>query len=309
MIEIATIVLPVFLVVFVGYIGSFSKIISDAQVDGLMRFTVYIAAPSLLFNAVSQLDLGESLDPALLITYYVPVIAMLLLGTFVALRVFKQRPGEAVASGFTATFANSLFLGLPIVSRAYDEQSIEAALAIVAVHAPICYLAGCLLMETMHREGSGFITALRKGFSSLSRNPLVIGVVAGVFWNVLMPPLPMVLADASDMLGRAALPVGMFAVGAALTRYSLVGDLRVTGFYVFLTLILRPLLVLLFAVAFGLSSDHLKSAVMMAAMPGGMNIYIFASMYKRSEALAANALLLGTALGIVTVSLWLALLG
>lgn len=111
------------------------------------------------------------------------------------------------------------------------------------------------------------------------------------------------------MLANAALPVGMFAVGAALTRYSLVGDLKVTMFYVALTLVLRPALVLLFALVVGLPEPALKAAVMLAAMPGGMNIYIFASMYKRSEALAANALLLGTAFGIFSISLWLAALG
>ena len=309
MLEIAIIVMPVFLVVFAGYIAARVGLVSGLQTDALMHFTVHVAAPALLFNAVTSLDLGEAMRPTLLSAYYIPIIGMLLLGAFTGRRLFGQRPGEAVAAGFTATFANSLFLGLPIIERAYGGASHQATLALIAVHAPICYLAGGILMESARADGTGALRALKNGIGSLSKNPLVIGVVAGVAWNLLLGPLPVVLADATEMLARAALPVGMFAVGAVLTRYALAGDFRVTAFYVTLTLVIRPMVVFGAAWLLSLEDAALKAVVMLGAMPGGLNIYIFASIYKRSEALAANVLLLSTALGILTVSAWLAILG
>lgn len=184
MFEIANIVLPVFLVVFAGYLASRAAIMNDEQIDALMRFTIYIAAPAFLFHAVATLDFSKALDPSLLGAYYVPVIAILLFGTFAGQRFFGQRPGEAVASAFTATFANTLFLGLPVIERAYGTESMEPALAVVSVHAVVCYLAAGILMETTRRDGTGAVSAITNGIRTLSRNPVVIGVALGVLWNL-----------------------------------------------------------------------------------------------------------------------------
>jgi predicted permease len=52
----------------------------------------------------------------------------------------------------------------------------------------------------------------------------------------------------------------------------------------------------------------MRTAVLLAAMPPGMNIYVFAVMYQRAQALAASAILMATAASVVTISLWLAAL-
>ena len=56
---------------------------------------------------------------------------------------------------------------------------------------------------------------------------------------------------------------------------------------------------------FGLSSTAVHAAVALAAMPPGVNIYIFASLYDRAVNLAASTLLLATALSVVSVTVWL----
>ena len=310
MLQIAGIVLPVFLVVLFGFISSRLRLIADGEVDTLLRFITRFAVTALLFRAAATIDLETALDPAILASYYLPAFASFALGILAARALFDQRPGEAVASGFTALFANSLFLGLPIVERAYGTDGLAIALAIVAVHAPTMYFVGIVSMESTARDGAGFVSALGKVSRTLAGNPLFVAVVAGFAVNVIGIPLPAPLGEALALMAQAALPLGMFGIGATLTRYSIGGDLYQTGLFVALSLIVRPLLVvLLAAIVFGLDTLALKVTVMMAAMPGGINIYLFAVLYKRSEALAANVLLIGTVGAIVTVTAWLAILG
>lgn len=309
MFEIASIVLPVFLVVLIGFAASKFGKIADAEVDTLLRFTTRFAVAALLFEATATLDLGEALDPRLLASYYLPAFATFAIGIAMARAVFAQRPGEAVASGFTALFANSIFLGLPIVERAYGAPGIAVALAIVAVHAPTMYFIGVVSMESTARDGAGFVPAVRKVAGTLMHNPLFVAVAAGITFNLLNLYLPGPASDALKLLAKSALPIGMFGIGATLTRYSLGGDLKQTGIFVALSLLVRPLLVAGLAYGvFRLDPVAAKVAILMAAMPGGINIYLFAVLYRRSEALAANVLLVGTALSVVTTTLWLAFL-
>lgn len=309
MLEIAAIVLPVFLVVATGYVSSLLKWVSDAEVDTLVRFATWFAVTALLFEAVATLKLGEALDPALLASYYVPVAVIFFLGIIAAQKAFGQRPGEAVASAFTASFSNSLFLGLPIITRAYGDDGRAFALAIVAVHAPILYALGITAMESTARDGGGILAGIKKVARTMGQNPMFLAIVCGFAYNVSGLPLPVAAHDALLLMARAALPLGMFGIGATLTRYRLGGELRVTGFYVVLALLVRPALVAVAAFwVFRIDPLAAKVATMMAAMPGGVNIYFFASLYNRSVMLAANALLVGTVAGIASVSLWLAFL-
>lgn len=310
MLEILGIVAPVFLVVMVGYAASRLRMVTDDEVDTIIRFTTRFAVTALLFRASATLDLGERMDPAALAGYYLPAFATFTLGILAARRLFGQRPGEAVASGFTALFANSLFLGLPIIERAYGAGALPIALAVIAIHAPTMYLLGIVTMENSARDGGGFVAGLRKVGHSLVRNPMVVSVMAGLAMNLSGIPLPAPAEEAMRLLATAALPLGMFGIGATLTRYRFGGDLRETGVFVALSLVVRPLLiaVLVFWV-FDLDPLVAKVTIMMGAMPGGINIYLFAVMYKRSEALAANVVLAGTVAAIVSVTLWLAILG
>jgi len=94
MLEIAIIVMPVFLVVFAGYIAARVGLVSGLQTDALMHFTVHVAAPALLFNAVTSLDLGEAMRPTLLSAYYIPIIGMLLLGAFTICKFAISGPSD-----------------------------------------------------------------------------------------------------------------------------------------------------------------------------------------------------------------------
>ena len=310
MLQILGIVAPVFLVVMIGYVASRARILSDADVDSLLRFTTRVAVAALLFRATATLDLGARLDPVALACYYLPAFTTFTLGVIGARRLFRLRPGESVAAGFTALFANSLFLGLPIIERAYGEMATPVALAIVAIHAPTMYFVGIVTMESAARDGGGLFAGMRKVAWSMSHNPLVLSVAAGFAMNLSGLPLPGFVEESLRLLAAAALPLGMFGIGAALTRYRFGGNWSETGYFVILTLLIRPALIAFLAyVVLDLDPLVAKVTVMMGAMPGGINIYLFAALYGRSEALAANALLVGTVAGIVTVTLWLAFLG
>lgn len=308
--EVFAIVAPIFLVVGFGYAASLFRLISDEAVDGLMRFTIYFAVTCLLFRATATIDLRTALKPGILVSYYLPAFVCFASGIVLARTVFRQRPGESVSAGFTTLFANTLFIGIPVCHRAYGEAADPTVYAIVSIHAATMYTLGVVSMEASHREGSGAVAAVGKVVRSLSRNPLVIAVALGFAYNFTGLAIPSAVDDALKLLTSSALPAGMFAVGAALTRYSLGGKAVEAGVMVFLKLLIHPALAMLFAfTVFSLDSVEAKTVVMMAAIPSGLNIYIFARLYDRGAELAANVILLATATSVLTLPIWLIVLG
>lgn len=310
MLQVFNIVAPVFLLVGFGYAASALKMITDTAVDNLMRFVTLFAVTCLLFRATATIDIANSLKPDVLASYYIPAFICFFTGIFLARKVFGQRPGESVAAGFTTLFANSLFIGIPVVQRAYGDAASPTVIAIISIHAATMYGLGVVCMEASARDGAGAFAALGKVFKSLSRNPLVIAVALGFTYNFTGLPIPSAIDDALKLMTGVALPGGMFAVGAALTRYAIAENLRAASVMVTLKLVLHPLLAMLFAVTlFDLTSIEAKAVILMAAIPGGMNIYLFAVLYDRNKELAANAMLVGTAASIVTLPIWLVILG
>jgi hypothetical protein len=302
------VILPVFLVISFGYVAVWHGLFSDAAVDGLMRFTQSFAIPCLLFRAIAGLDLGQEFDVALLGSFYAGATVGFLAGLLGARLLFARPWEDSVAIGFCCLFSNSLLLGLPITERAYGAEALAANYAIVAVHAPFCYLVGIGAMEAVKSRGQGLGTAFVRIARTLAGNALVIGIALGVAVNLTGLPLPGVLTDALDLMIRAALPAALFGLGGVLYRYRPEGDLRTIAYVVAVSLVLHPAVVWTLGRATGLSVEQMRSAVLTAAMPPGVNAYIFANMYGVARRVAASSVLIATGMAILTVWVWLAVL-
>ena len=303
------VILPVFLVIGFGYLAVWQKWFSDSGVEALMKFTQTFAIPCLLFRAVSTLDLGQTFHFALLGSFYFGAVCGFCLGLFGARFLFKRTWDDSVAIGFCCLFSNSVLLGLPITERAYGTAALTANFAIIAVHAPICYGIGITIMELVRGRGSSAQELLRKVLQAIFKNALVIALGLGFFVNLLGIILPLVLTDGLDLLARAALPAALFGLGGVLVRYRPEGDLRVIFYICAISLLVHPSLVWITGHYFELSDTDFRSAVLTAAMAPGINAYIFANMYGTARRVAASAVLISTALTILTASFWLYALG
>lgn len=140
-------------------------------------------------------------------------------------------------------------------------------------------------------------------------NPLVMGVTTGLVVNLTGLQLPGPLWGAVNMMAQAALPAALFGLGGVLFRYRPEGDMKLILLICFLSLIGHPAMVWLMGKAFGLPFDGFRSAVQTATMAPGANAYLFANMYGAAKRVAASSVLLGTAASMLTIWVWLKLLG
>jgi len=308
MFDILNIILPVFIVLAFGYLAVWRGLFSDSAVDGLMKFAQNFAIPCLLFRAIATLDLQQNFDVPLLFSFYAGVVGAFTLGLLGARFLFSRSWEDSVAIAFCCLFSNTLLLGLPITERAYGPDALLGNYTIIAFHAPFGYALGITAMELVRAKGTPLRNLPLKVGKAMFSNALVLGIALGFVVNLAQIPLPVVLTDAVDLMTRAALPAALFGLGGVLYRYRPEGDMRTILFVCAISLGLHPAIVWTLGSANGLSTDAFRSAVLTASVAPGINAYVFANMYGTAKRVAASAVLIGTALSILTTSFWLSIL-
>ncbi|CUK26724.1 auxin efflux carrier [Cognatishimia activa] len=308
MLDILNIVLPVFVLIGLGYVARWVGLVTDTVVDSMMRFTILFLVTALLFGAIADLDLKANFDGAMLGSYYAAGFACFCAGLLGARHLFGRPWEDSVVIGFGSLFANSLMLGLPIAERAFGAESLGGNFAIISVHSLFAYGVGITAMEIVKARGKSFFATVTTVLNGMVSNALVLAIAAGFAVNLSGITLPTAIDDSIDLLSQAALPTALFAIGGVLRRYRPEGDLRVVLYICALSLGLHPALAYALGSQFDISQDNVRSMITTASMAPGVNAYLFANLYGHAKRVAASAVLIGTALSIVTVSCWLLIL-
>lgn len=307
------VILPVFLVIGFGYLATWRGLFTDGAVEGLMRFAQTFAVPVLLARSIAKLDLGTSYDIGLMVSFYAGAFIAFGIGIALSRLWLDRSPVDAAAIGFCCLFSNSLLLGIPITERAYGHEALAGNFAIISIHSPLLFTIGILTMEAARNRGAGLGAVGLNALKGVLRTPMVIGILCGFAIkagvNLTGQDLPEPVWAAMNMVAGAALPAALFGLGGVLHRYKPEGDSRAIVMVSVLSLIVHPgIAYLLGHWVFGLTTAGLRSAVMTAAMAPGVNAYIFANMYGAAKRVSASSVLVATALSILTIWGWLAIL-
>ena len=305
-----TIVLPVFLIVAAGYASVRTNYLPETLIDGVVKYAVNFAVPILLFLSMTRIDLGTAIHPGALLAFFGAGNLCFFGAMAISRLVWRRRPGEAVAVGFCTFFPNVVMLGIPIAERAFGPAIMGAVFGIIAFHSIHNYFVGFIAMEMVRRDRAGLMVALSRAAVTTFKNPLMIGLVAGMAVNLAGITLPAIALSGLDMVAASAIPAALFSLGGVLTRYSIRAEAPEALMVVTFSLIVHPALA--WAIAgplLGLEETYVRAVVVLAAMVPGLNGYIFAALYDRAVGTAASSSLIGTMLAVPTVSIWLALLG
>lgn len=304
--DLALIVLPVFGIVGVGYGAAKTRLISDSASDGLAEYVFSLAVPILIFKTLSESKLPDAQPWGYWIAYFTGAFAVFALAAVVAAKVFKRSHTEAVIHGFSAGQANTVFVGVPLILKAYGEAGAVPLFLLIAVHLPVMLVAATIAVE----GGSGFSRAtVKRLFRSLAFNPILLGIYAGGIGRLMGFEAHGVLKQVLDMMAASATPCALVSLGLALKRYGISGDLRPTVFISTLKLVVHPLLVLGLTRILPMPPVWAGVAVLFAAMPCGINAYLLAQRYGVGVGTSSSSVSLSTALGLFTITFWLYVLG
>ncbi|PLX38328.1 MAG: AEC family transporter [Hyphomicrobiales bacterium] len=311
--QLVEIILPVFGLIGLGYAIAAFGILRKEVGEALGDFVFTVAVPLLIFRTLATAHLPAVSPWALWIPYFAAVVVVWTLADRVVRLGFGRDARAGVVGGVSAGFSNLVLIGIPLILTAFGEAGSVPLFILISVHLPVMMVASTLLIERVERrENQTAISPLHLMRSiglSLVSNPIVIGIIAGGLWRLAGLPvegLPKVLID---KLAATAAPCALFALGMALKRYGIGGNLAPSLVLSVLKVGALPALVWTFTTYLtDLPPLWVSVATIAAACPTGVNAYLIANRFRTGHGLASNTITVTNAISVVAMAAWMQIL-
>lgn len=302
------IVLPVFGVLLLGLGAAWARLFDAAAIRGLSLFVFSFAIPLLLFRSMAQTELPADIPWGFLAAYYLGAFAVFGLGMLIGLG-FSRRLDEQGIFGLGAAFSNTTLLGIPLVLTTFGEVAALPLFLLIAFHSLLLLPTATVLIEASRGRGGSLRRIPLNTLKGVVRNPIIMGLVAGLAFQRTGLDIPGPLDAMAKTLGAAAAPCALFAMGGTLFQHRIAGSLAEALALVALKTLVHPLVVWGLATwVFAVEPLWAAVAVVMAALPAGLNVYLFAQRYQLTVATATTTVFLSTMLSMVSLSVLLFML-
>ncbi len=308
--EVAQIVLSIFGLIGIGYALVRSGYLSQDVGDGLAEFVFSVAIPVLLFRTLAEADFHGVSPWGLWAGYFGGAAAAWILSHRMIRRVFGRDARAGVVAGVSASFANTVMLGIPLIQHAFGEAGMVSILIIISVNMPVMVFASIVANEwAMRADGlatgeTDRLDLARRFVAALATNPIIVGIVVGALWRLSGWPISGVPAVLIDNMAAVAGPSALLASGMGLARYGVSGNVRPALLITVLKLAVMPAIVLAIGSAVGLPPLAVAVLTLTAACPTGVNAYLIASRFGTGQALASNSMTISTGIAVATTAAW-----
>ncbi len=301
MVDIFLQTLPFFLVIGLGYSAGRSGFFTEAATAWLTKFVFYFALSAMLFKFSANLTFSEVFDVPFVAAYLWAtgfVYGIVMMASFLRGATIEEAAFEAQCG----VIGNVGFLGVPMLTLLMGDAAIGPIMLVLSIDL-VVFGSLIVILVTGSRDGAVSAGILKTVGMGLLSNPMIVSIVLGLIWSAAGVKIPTVMNDFLDLLGGAATPGALFAIGASLASKSAERPF-VAGWLSGCKLILHPAFVavgclVLFPV------DPYAAAVMIAAasLPVAGNVYILAQHYGVAPQRVSASILISTALAVITVSL------
>ena len=285
---------PIFLLILLGLGLRRLGFPGDGFWPAAERLTYFLLFPALLVNRLAQARLDEyAVGPVAV------VVVALLLGMTVlvyALRPWLGVDGPAFSSVYQGAIRFNTYVGLAVALAVFGAEGGTVAALVMALMIPLINVL-CVLVLSAHAGGSVSVAGVLRG---LITNPLILACLVGVGLNLSGIGLPWGSAAVLDILARAALPLGLLAVGAGLRLAALNRPGLLVAVSVLKLLVLPALAAVL---CWLVQPGRMETAVLLtfAALPGASTAYILARQLGGDAPLMAALVTVEIGLALVTL--------
>ncbi|SHI72533.1 hypothetical protein SAMN04488012_102390 [Palleronia salina] len=292
--------IPFFALIGLGYGAGLRGMFDARAAAALTAFVFYFALSALLFRFTAGLDLGDVLNGRFMLAYLGGTLAVYLLATLVSL--WRGRGmAESAVEAQCAVIGNVGFLGIPMLGQLLGDGAVGPILQVLVVDLIVFGSLIVILITWSRGEGSA-ASILRKVVLGVLQNPMIVSIALGLLWSGLSLPIPGPADRFLEILGAAATPGALFAIGLSLAGKS-AERLSVAAWLSFCKLVLHPLAVAVAAFLL-LGVEPFAAGVMVAAaaLPVAGNVFIMAQSYAVAPQRASAAILVSTVVSVATVT-------
>ncbi|GBD89169.1 putative transporter YfdV [bacterium BMS3Abin03] len=298
------IVLPVFLIILLGYFIKRVGVIKENFVDVISKFVFNVSLPAFIFMKISVLDLTAALDMGQIIFIYVgTLLVYFIVWGLSSLFIKDGRDLSVFVQG--AYRSNYAIVGLAIISNLFGDEGLGKASLILAFLLPVYNVLAVIILTVPMRKIRKL--NLKGTVQEIILNPLIIAVIVALPFSYFKIELPSMLFTTGNFLADVALPLALIGIGGSLNIENIKRASTLAFNSSILKLIVVPAVLTYFAYLFGYRAMDLGIMFILFACPTAIVSFIMAQAMGCNGKLAGNIVLISTLGSVVTISLGIVL--
>jgi len=289
--NVIEIVLPVFLVIGLGYGIRRTGLVDDHFFEKTNGLVFYVCLPILLFYKISTADFSTNFNIKLVIASSSAVGCCFLLAYLYG--AWRKYPAPVHGAFCQGSFRGNLaYIGLAIVYNAYGDTGLTRAGILLGFLVPVLNFFAILALVLPQQNQR---TNSQEVAKQIILNPLILASLSGILWSFFHLPMPIILDRSLNIAAGMTLPLALISIGGSFSLDKLKGDIWKAAVATTIKLILLPIVTAVFMVFFNISGLDFAIGLLMAGAPTAVATYIMASKMGADSELAGAIVVLATA--------------
>lgn len=308
LVSLFNLVAPFFGLILLGYVIGRYKRLPEEGLAWLQYFLIYIALPCLFYRLIADKPLSELSNWGFVIATTLSTYCAFALSFAVGLKHTGGDMPQAVMQGVAGSYSNIGYMGPPLILAALGPSASAPVVLIFVFDNILLFSLIPFLMGVAGVSNKSFLSTAGEVVWKVVTHPFNVATVAGVIAAYLGLALPTAVDKMTLWLSQAAAPCALFLLGVTVALRPIRKMPSEVPALVVIKLILHPLLVWVLVSAIGNFPDNwIFAAVIMAALPPALNIFMIATQYRIGIERASACILVGTIVSMVTLTgfLWL----
>lgn len=308
LLSIFNLVAPFFGLILLGFAIGRYKQLPEAGLAWLQFFLIYVALPPLFYRLIADKPLSELANWKFIAGTTTATFCAFCLSFAIGLRHAKGDMPQAVMQGVAGAYSNIGYMGPPLILAALGPEASAPVVLIFVFDSVLLFSLVPLLMAVAGVEKKSVLATTREVVWRVLTHPFNVATLAGVLASYLKFELPVALDRMVLWLSQAAAPCALFLLGVTVALRPMKTMPGEVPALVVIKLLLHPLLVwVLLSALGGIPTHWIYAAIIMAALPPALNIFVISTQYRVGVERASACILVGTIVSMVTLPgfLWL----
>lgn len=293
--------LPIFLVMLVGFGLKKGGIIDESFVKTANIFVFYVALPIKLFYDVSQTNFLEAFDGRLLSFLIAATLGGIVISWLMGKTVTKN-PAQLGAFIHGCYRGNFIYIGFSLMENITGSLHPKVPI-VAAVMVPLYNILGVMILSYTATAPNA-VDRIRKTVVSIFRNPMVLSIGAGILASLVSLPIPLFLARTMGYFSALTTPLALVAIGASFVLGKSMTSLKPSLTASLMKLIILPMAAVMAAIYWGFQGDDLLLVYVLFGVPTATTSYIMTVALKGDSEMAANIIMITTALSVITMTIY-----
>ena len=295
---------PIFLVITLGVWLSHKKFINENFIQVSSKLIFNVGLPVMLFMSTATRDFQQLINLQHIALLVITTLSVFFLSTFTAKGVINSEADKGVfVQG--AFRGNLIIIGLALAANAYGEQGVAIATLPMAI---VIILYNLLAIYTLNASLGQQSFSLKKTVFDIIKNPLIIGIVAGLCVNLISLPIPDIILQTNNYLAKMTLPLALIGIGGSLNMLQLKDNLRPAVMSSIWKLLISPIILIVLLIIWPTEPIAAGVLFLLVASPTATASFVMVKAMNGNSDLAAKIIIVSTLLSLFTITLGFALL-